>query len=164
MDDDFMTRFFENDKECTQFVLQTILDNKKWTYSIVQFHRNKNNSWIRKYFTFNCFSKTYRIILYSCKFIFYEPKNNSEIVLNENNILDGENNSKIMDKIIDEINKYYIKDSEQEDNSNDYILNSGLFFLNFLIKDQTELENHFNIIFSIKSNYNFKELEKKINL
>ncbi len=29
MDDDFMTRFFENDKECTQFVLQTILDNKK---------------------------------------------------------------------------------------------------------------------------------------
>lgn len=29
MDDDFMTRFFENDKDCTQFVLQTILDNKK---------------------------------------------------------------------------------------------------------------------------------------
>lgn len=29
MDDDFMTRFFENDKECTQFVLQTILGNKK---------------------------------------------------------------------------------------------------------------------------------------
>jgi len=29
MDDDFMTRFFENDKECTQFVLQTILNNKK---------------------------------------------------------------------------------------------------------------------------------------
>ena len=29
MDDDFMTRFFENDKGCTQFVLQTILDNKK---------------------------------------------------------------------------------------------------------------------------------------
>lgn len=28
MDDDFMTRFFENDKYCTQFVLQTILDNK----------------------------------------------------------------------------------------------------------------------------------------
>lgn len=28
MDDDFMTRFFENDKDCTQFVLQTILDNK----------------------------------------------------------------------------------------------------------------------------------------
>lgn len=97
----------------------------------------------------------------SCKFIFYELKNNSEIVLNENNILGDENNSKIIDKIIDEINKYYIKDSEQEDNSNDYILNSDLFFLNFLIKDQTELENHFNIIFSIKSNYNFKELEKK---
>ena len=31
MDDDFMTRFFENDKECTQFVLQTILNNKKLT-------------------------------------------------------------------------------------------------------------------------------------
>ena len=29
MDDDFMTRFFENDKECTQYVLQTILNNKK---------------------------------------------------------------------------------------------------------------------------------------
>lgn len=29
MDDDFMTRFFENDRECTQFVLQTILGNKK---------------------------------------------------------------------------------------------------------------------------------------
>ena len=29
MDDDFMTRFFENDKECTQFVLQTILGNKR---------------------------------------------------------------------------------------------------------------------------------------
>ena len=29
MDDDFMTRFFENDKDCTQFVLQTILENKK---------------------------------------------------------------------------------------------------------------------------------------
>ena len=29
MDDDFMTRFFENDKDCTQFVLQTILNNKK---------------------------------------------------------------------------------------------------------------------------------------
>lgn len=29
MDDDFMTRFFENDKDCTQFVLQTLLDNKK---------------------------------------------------------------------------------------------------------------------------------------
>lgn len=29
MDDDFMTRFFENDKECIQYVLQTILDNKK---------------------------------------------------------------------------------------------------------------------------------------
>lgn len=29
MDDDFMTRFFENDKDCTQFVLQIILDNKK---------------------------------------------------------------------------------------------------------------------------------------
>ena len=29
MDDDFMTRFFENDKDCTQFVLRTILDNKK---------------------------------------------------------------------------------------------------------------------------------------
>ncbi len=29
MDDDFMTRFFENDKDCTQYVLQTILDNKK---------------------------------------------------------------------------------------------------------------------------------------
>ena len=28
IDDDFMTRFFENDKNCTQFVLQTILDNK----------------------------------------------------------------------------------------------------------------------------------------
>ena len=28
IDDDFMTRFFENDKDCTQFVLQTILDNK----------------------------------------------------------------------------------------------------------------------------------------
>lgn len=28
MDDDFMTRFFENDKECTQFVLRTILENK----------------------------------------------------------------------------------------------------------------------------------------
>ena len=27
MDDDFMTRFFENDKDYTQFVLQTILDN-----------------------------------------------------------------------------------------------------------------------------------------
>ncbi|WP_191018342.1 PD-(D/E)XK nuclease family transposase [Treponema zioleckii] len=31
MDDDFMTRFFENDKECTQFVLQTILENKNIT-------------------------------------------------------------------------------------------------------------------------------------
>lgn len=31
MDDDFMTRFFENDKECTQFVLQTILGNKNIT-------------------------------------------------------------------------------------------------------------------------------------
>ena len=31
MDDDFMTRFFENDRECTQFVLQTILNNKKLT-------------------------------------------------------------------------------------------------------------------------------------
>lgn len=29
MDDDFMTRFFENDKDCTQFVLQTIIENKK---------------------------------------------------------------------------------------------------------------------------------------
>lgn len=29
MDDDFMTRFFEDDKECTQFVIQTILGNKK---------------------------------------------------------------------------------------------------------------------------------------
>ena len=29
MDDDFMTRFFENDKDCTQYVLQTILENKK---------------------------------------------------------------------------------------------------------------------------------------
>ena len=29
MDDDFMTRFFENDKDCTQFVLQTILENKQ---------------------------------------------------------------------------------------------------------------------------------------
>ena len=29
MDDDFMTRFFEHDTDCTQFVLQTILDNKK---------------------------------------------------------------------------------------------------------------------------------------
>ena len=29
MDDDFMTRFFENDKECTQYILQTILENKK---------------------------------------------------------------------------------------------------------------------------------------
>lgn len=29
MDDDFMTRFFENDKESTQFVLQTILGNKR---------------------------------------------------------------------------------------------------------------------------------------
>lgn len=29
MDDDFMTRFFENDKDCTQFVLQTIIGNKK---------------------------------------------------------------------------------------------------------------------------------------
>ena len=28
MDDDFMTRFFENDKDCTQFVLQIILENK----------------------------------------------------------------------------------------------------------------------------------------
>ena len=28
MDDDFMTRFFENEKACTQYVLQTILDNK----------------------------------------------------------------------------------------------------------------------------------------
>ena len=31
MDDDFMTRFFQDDKECTQFVLQTILGNKKIT-------------------------------------------------------------------------------------------------------------------------------------
>ena len=30
MDDDFMTRFFENDKDCTQFVLKTILENKKF--------------------------------------------------------------------------------------------------------------------------------------
>lgn len=29
MDDDFMTRFFEDNKECTQFVIQTILGNKK---------------------------------------------------------------------------------------------------------------------------------------
>ncbi len=29
MDDDFMIRFFENDKDCTQYVLQTILENKK---------------------------------------------------------------------------------------------------------------------------------------
>ena len=29
MDDDFMTRFFEDDIECTQFVIQTILGNKK---------------------------------------------------------------------------------------------------------------------------------------
>ena len=28
MDDDFMTRFFEDDRERTQFVLQTILGNK----------------------------------------------------------------------------------------------------------------------------------------
>lgn len=29
MDDDFITLFFENDKDCTQFVLQIILENKK---------------------------------------------------------------------------------------------------------------------------------------
>lgn len=29
MDDDFITRFLENDKDCTQFVLQIILENKK---------------------------------------------------------------------------------------------------------------------------------------
>ncbi len=29
MDDDFIIRFLENDKDCTQFVLQIILENKK---------------------------------------------------------------------------------------------------------------------------------------
>ena len=31
MDDDFMTRFFEDDIECIQFVIRTILGNKKIT-------------------------------------------------------------------------------------------------------------------------------------